>query len=164
MVEKSLSLIIYIIGFYILYIVYKRFLGFKIKTQYAIIAMLIIPDVPLFIVEKFNIESRYQWIPAAIYFFVFSLIFCNGTCFKKVIVTIIYNCFNEIFQYMTVPFIFVSNYTWVLNSPYQTEQINRILNQIFFIISRFLYILILNFILENCWSDDGVKDFKYILL
>ncbi|NFQ67669.1 GHKL domain-containing protein [Clostridium sporogenes] len=164
MVEKSLSLIIYIIGFYILYIVYKRFLGFKIKTQYAIIAMLIIPDVPLFIVEKFNIESRYQWIPAAIYFFVFSLIFCNGTCFKKGIVTIIYNCFNEIFQYITVPFIFMSNYTWILNSPYQTEQINRILNQIFFIISRFLYILILNFILENCWSDDGLKDFKYMLL
>ncbi|APF25517.1 GHKL domain-containing protein [Clostridium botulinum] len=164
MIEKGLSLILYIIDFYILYIVFKRFLGFKIKSQYIIIAMLIIPNVPFFIVEKFNIESIYQWIPAAIYFFSFSLIFCNGTCFKKIIVTIIYNCFNEIFQYITVPLIFMSNYIYISNSPYQTEQIKGIVNQIFLIISRFLYILILNFILEYCWIDDRLKDFKYTLL
>ncbi|MGO5107485.1 sensor histidine kinase [Clostridium sporogenes] len=164
MIEKGLSLILYIIDFYILYIVFKRFLGFKIKPQYIIIAMLIIPNVPFFIVEKFNIESIYQWIPAAIYFFSFPLIFCNGTCFKKIIVTIIYNCFNEIFQYITVPLIFMSNYIYISNSPYQTEQIKGIVNQIFLIISRFLYILILNFILENCWIDDRLKDFKYTLL
>ncbi len=48
MIEKGLSLILYIIDFYILYIVFKRFLGFKIKPQYIIIAMLIIPNVPFF--------------------------------------------------------------------------------------------------------------------
>ncbi len=162
-IEKMLFFVSCILRFSILYIVLKRFLGFKAKSQYVLIAMVITVNIPFLIVEKFNMESIYQWIPTAIYIFVFSLIFCKGTCFKKIIVTIIYICFDELFQYITVPLIYMSNYIVISNSHYQTELIRGIANQIFLIISQLLYILLLNFILKNYCIDNSFKNFKYML-
>ncbi|WMJ80699.1 GHKL domain-containing protein [Clostridium sp. MB40-C1] len=125
--------------------------------------MLITGNIPFLIVEKLNIESVYQWIPTTIYIFVFSLIFCKGTCLKKLIVTIIYNCFNELIQYITVPVIYTSEYIVILNSSVQTQQIRDIVNYLFLIITQLIYILILKFILKNYYIDNGFKDFKYML-
>lgn len=162
-IEKVLFLVSCVLNISILYIVLKRFLGFKTKYQYVIIAMLITGNIPFLIVEKFNIESIYQWIPTSIYIFAFSLIFCKGTCFKKIIVTIIYTCFDDLFQYITVPLIYMSNYIVILNSPSSTEHLRSIANQLFLITSQLLYILMLNFILKHYSIHSNFKDFKYML-
>ncbi|MCH5138324.1 sensor histidine kinase [Clostridiaceae bacterium UIB06] len=151
------------LNFLILYMVLKRLLGFKIKLKYAIILMLITGNIPFLIVEKLNIGSIYQWIPTVIYIFIFSLMFCRGTCFKKVIVSIIYICFDELLQYITVPLIYMPNCISIFNSSYQTEQIRSISDELILIISRLIYILILKFILKNYNIDNGFKDFKYML-
>lgn len=162
-IEKMLFVVSCILNIYIPYIVIKRFLGFRIKPQYVIITMLITGNIPFLIVKELNIESVYQWIPTTVYIFVLSLIFCKGTCLKKLIVTIIYNCFNELIQYITVTVIYISDYIVILNSPVQTQQIRDIVNYLFLITSQLIYILILNFILKNYCIDNGIKDFKYML-
>lgn len=156
-IEKVLLFVECVLNVSILYIVLKRFLGFKTKYQYVIIAMLITGNIPFLIVEKLNIESIYQWIPTTLYIFVFSLIFCKGTCLKKIIVTIIYNCFYELFQYITVPLIYMSNYTS------STEHLWSIENHLFLITSQLLYILMINFILKHYSIHNNLKDFKYML-
>lgn len=156
-IEKVLLFVECVLNVSIIYIVLKRFLGFKTKYQYVIIAMLLTGNIPFLIVEKLNIESIYQWIPTTIYIFIFSLIFCKGTCFKKIIVTVIYNCFYEIFQYITVPLIYMSNYTS------STEHLWSIANHLFLITSQLLYILMINFILKHYSVHNNFKDFKYML-
>ncbi|WP_027623776.1 sensor histidine kinase [Clostridium lundense] len=150
-IGKILSFVSDILGFFILYITLKGFLGFKTKLRYIFIAILITGNIPFLIVEKFNIESVYQWIPTVIYVFVICLIFCKGTYLKKIIVSIIYNCFNELVQYITVPVIYMSN------------DINNIANQLILIIAQLIYILIFNFILKNYCIDNNFKDLKYML-
>ncbi|WP_173702743.1 sensor histidine kinase [Clostridium tetanomorphum] len=151
------------LGFLILYITLKGFLGFKTKLQYMFVVMLITANIPSLIVKKFNIESIYQWIPTAIYVFIICLIFCKGTCFKKIIVAIIYICFNELLQYITVPFIYMPNYIDILNLTYHTEQISSIVSQLFFIITQLIYILIFNFVLKNYCINNNFKDVKYMM-
>ncbi|SQC00250.1 hypothetical protein [Clostridium tetanomorphum] len=162
-IEKILFFVSNMLGFLILYITLKGFLGFKTKLQYMFVVMLITANIPSLIVKKFNIESIYQWIPTAIYVFIICLIFCKGTCFKKIIVAIIYICFNELLQYITVPFIYMPNYIDILNLTYHTEQISSIVSQLFFIITQLIYILIFNFVLKNYCINNNFKDVKYMM-
>ncbi len=162
-IEKILVISFSILNLYILYLILKNFLGFKVKAQYVVIAMLITANIPFLIVQKLNIESVYQWIPTAINIFVLSLIFCKGTYLKKIIFTIIYTCFNELFQYLTVPIIYMSNNIVIFNSTYKTEQIIGIANQVFLIFLQLVCILALNIIIKNCYLQDSFKDIKYMI-
>lgn len=162
-VQKMLTFALYILGFLALYVLLKKFLEFKIKFQYVIIAMLITCNIPFLIVKELNMESIYQWIPTTIYVFIFSLIFCKGTCSKKIIVAIIYTCFGELIQYITIPLMYISEYAVRLNSPYHAEQIAGMVNSIFMIIMYMFYFLILNFIFKNHYIDHSFKNFKHSL-
>lgn len=153
-----------ILNFFIPYILLEKFLRFKVKSQYVIILMLITCNIPFLIVSKFNIESVYQWIPTAIWIFMFSLIFCKGTYLKKIIITIAYVCFNELIQYVTIPVTYMTDYYIIIaNSFYKAEQVRAIINYIFLIILQLLYLLILNFIVKNHYFDYKFKNFKYTI-
>lgn len=123
------------------------------KWQYVMAVMLITVNIPHYIIDGLNIESIYQWIPEIIYFFLFAVIFCTGTNAKKLIITILYICLDELTQYITVPLLVMM--------PDLASQ--KILNELMMISYRLVYIFILLFILKKYTVNKGFKNIGYMV-
>lgn len=163
--EKLIGIITSTSSIIMLYILFKRFLGFKLqKHLYIILIMLITANIPPFISKILNIDGIYQWVLVSIYAFILSLIFCKGTYLKKVISIVIYTCLGELVQYTTIPLIYVSHYVTIENSTYITELIRMIINQSSSICSTLLFIFIINFISKHFFMDETSGTIKYVLL
>ncbi len=163
-IEKLVGIITSTASIIMLYILFKRFLGFKVHHFYIISAMIVSVNMPPFIAKIFNIDGVYEWIIVSIYAFILSLIFCKGTYFKKVVSIVIYTCLGELAQYTTIPLIYMSHYVTIKSSTYETELVRMVINQSSSICSTLLFVFIINFVSKNFFVDETLGTVKYGLL
>jgi hypothetical protein len=163
-IEKLVGIITSTTSIIMLYILFKRFLGFKVNPFYIILTMFITYNIPPFIAKMLHIDGVYEWILVSIYAFILSLIFCKETYFKKVISIVIYTCIGELVQYTTIPLIYVSHYVTIKNSDYVTELVRMLINQSSAICSTLLFIFIINFVSKHFFVDETFSTVKYSLL
>ncbi|WPC39438.1 GHKL domain-containing protein [Clostridium sp. JS66] len=163
-IEKSVGIINSTANVIMLYILFKRFLGFRINKLYIILIMAVTVNLPSLTARMLNIDGIYEWILISIYTFILSLIFCKGTYFKKFISVVIYTCLGELVQYTTIPLIYVSYYINIGNSSYKTNLIRMLINQSSVICSTLLFIFIINFITKHFFAYEAYGTLKYGLL
>lgn len=148
----------YALSVFTFYIFFKRTLTLKFKASYTILALIILDIIMILTTTNLNIYSPYQWLYGIALFFIFSLIFFNGNFSKKIVAIIIFVCFNEITQYVTIPFIFIAHY---VDSIY----VLRIaLLHLSTIGSFALNFLVLNFISKHLYIKNNFKSIRYTII
>ncbi|EFG88811.1 hypothetical protein CLCAR_1558 [Clostridium carboxidivorans P7] len=70
-IEKLVGIINSTANVIMLYILFKRFLGFKINKLYIILTMAVTVNVPSLTARMLNIDGIYEWILISIYAFYF---------------------------------------------------------------------------------------------
>lgn len=148
----------YTLSVFTFYIFFKRTLTLKFKASYTILASIILDMIMLLTTTNLNIYSPYEWLYGIALFFIFSLIFFNGNLSKKIVAVITFVCFNEITQYITIPFIFIAHY---VNTIYA---LRIALFHLSTISSFVLNFLVLNFISKHLYIKNNFKNIKYTII
>lgn len=148
----------YALSTFTFYIFFKRTLTLKFKASYTILASIILDIIMLLTTTNLNIYSPYEWLYNIAFFFLFSLIFFNGNFSKKIVTVITFVCFNEITQYVTIPFIFIAHY---VDNIYALRIVLLHLSNMGSFVLNFL---VLNFISKHLYIKNNFKNIRYTII
>lgn len=153
-----ISVLCYALSLFTFYVFFKRTLTLKFKASYMILSSIILDVIVLLTTTNLNIYSPYEWLYKILFFFIFSLIFFNGTISKKVVAVITFVCFNEITQYITIPLIYIADY---VHNIYLLRITILHLSNIGACVLNFL---VLNFVSRHLYIKNNFKNIRYTII